>query len=117
MIQQSQCRQADAWQVYSNIQRKVKPRKYITLTEEEQESFVIHWEELYKEEELEDPPIANMANPPSEKEILDSMHALKNKKAAGPDEITAELLNGAGEIAQRMTITLIRRVWSEGTVP
>jgi len=40
-----------------------------------------------------------MANPPSDQEILDSMHALKNKKAAGPDEITAELLNGAGSIA------------------
>ena len=44
------------------------------------------------------------------------MRALKNKKAAGPDEITAELLNGAGTIAQKTT-TLIKRVWSEGTVP
>ena len=42
---------------------------------------------------------------------------MKNRKAAGPDGITAELLTGAGQIAEKMTIVLIRRVWSEGHVP
>ena len=52
-----------------------------------------------------------MLNPPNATEIIYSLQRLKNKKAAGPDGITAELLTGAGQIAEKMTIVLIRRVW------
>ena len=54
-----------------------------------------------------------MVNPPTAAEIITSMHKLKSKKATGPDGISAELLNGAGQIAEKMTIVLIGRVWSE----
>ena len=103
----------DAWQMYRQTHRRLHPRQYTTLTEDEQENFVRHWEQLYSEQVPVEPPIAAMLDPPSATEIIMSMNKLKNKKAAGPDGITAELLLGAGQPAERMTIVLIRRAWSE----
>ena len=103
----------DAWQMYRQTHRRLHPRQYTTLTEDEQENFVKYWEELYSEEHPVEPPIAAMLDPPTATEIIWSMNRLKNKKAAGPDGITAELLIGAGQPAETMTIVLIQRAWSE----
>ena len=77
------------------------------MDEVQQENFVQYWESLYSDDSYSDPPIAAMLNPPTATEIIHSLQRLKNKKAAGPDGITAELLVGAGQIAERMTIVLI----------
>ena len=58
-----------------------------------------------------------MRNPPTENEIVNSLRSLKRKKACGPDQITAELLQGAGPIGESVTVKLLQRIWQEGRVP
>ena len=69
------------------------------------------WENLYRDDEEGRPPTTSMNNPPTANEIVNSLRKLKKKKACGPDQITAELLQGAGTIGESMTVRLIRRIW------
>ena len=58
-----------------------------------------------------------MSNPPDAPTIIAALNKLKRKKSAGPDRITAELLQGAGNIAEDMTVNLIQKIWTTGHVP
>lgn len=72
----------------------------MTLNTDQEENFVNYWEELYRDDEEGLPPKAQMINPPTANEIVNSLRNLKKKKACGPDQITAELLQGAGSVGE-----------------
>ena len=89
----------------------------MTLNTEQEEDFVNYWEQLYRDDEEGLPPKTQMIDPPTANEIVNSLRKLKRKKACGPDQITAELLQGAGSVGEQMTVKLIQRIWQEGRVP
>ena len=45
------------------------------------------------------------------------LHALANKKAPGPDNISAELLKKGGKTAEEMTIALVQHIWMTKEIP
>ena len=45
------------------------------------------------------------------------LHALANKKAPGPDNISAELLKKGGKTAEEMTIPLVQHIWTTKEIP
>ena len=42
---------------------------------------------------------------------------MPNKKAPGPDGITAELIRQGGQITEQMTIKLIEHIWETADIP
>ena len=58
-----------------------------------------------------------MTNPPTIEEIRNSIKQLRRGKAAGPDKINAELLQGAGAPAEMMTVALVQNIWKNCKLP
>ena len=73
--------EGDAWHKFKQVKRRLNPGTYITLTREQDEDFVNYWQHLYRDDEEGPPPITIMENPPTEDEIINSLHKLKKKKA------------------------------------
>ena len=51
------------------------------------------------------------AERPTKEEIEEVIKKLPRRKASGPDELTAEVLQAAGEIGVEMTEKLIGNIW------
>ncbi|CAG4943626.1 unnamed protein product [Colias eurytheme] len=57
------------------------------------------------------------ASPPTEEEVENAIHSLKNGKAPGADLIAAEMLKADIEIAVKHLTPLIQKIWSSETLP
>lgn len=56
-------------------------------------------------------------NPPSKHEIKNAIKSLKNNKAAGPDNIPAEVLKSDPDLTAEILEPLITKIWTSETFP
>ena len=57
------------------------------------------------------------AEAPSKKEIKDIVDHLPQRKAPGPDRMTAELLKYGARTTWEMTVKLVTLIWKQQNVP
>ncbi|KAI8493868.1 hypothetical protein Bbelb_282150 [Branchiostoma belcheri] len=84
----------------SSVPVKDKSGKTLLTTEEQDLRWMEHFQEPIRREET-----------------AEAIKALKNNKAAGLDEISAEMLKHGGESTVEMLTRLMNRCWQEGQVP
>lgn len=58
-----------------------------------------------------------MVEDPTLEKIISAIKSLRNAKAPGEDNITAELLKGGGEELWKAMHQLIRALWNEEEMP
>jgi len=104
---------------------KAKDGKSLTTTEDQLNRWAEHFSELLNRPAPETPPDIPPAETelpincekPSKAEIRKAINALKNGKAAGPDEIPAEAIKADMETAVDMLHSLFSKIWEEEKVP
>ena len=73
------------------------------------------------EEEVDIPPSEDtldiLTEPPSLQEIKEALKTLKNNKAAGPDNIPAEVLKADIELSAKSFLPLIHKIWNNEICP
>ena len=57
------------------------------------------------------------SNPPTKSEIMKALKEIKNGKAAGIDEIPAEILKADVDMTAKILLPLFRDVWNEESPP
>ena len=60
---------------------------------------------------------AGLADPPTLKEVEDSIRALSAGKAAGPDGIPPDIYKHGGSAIRKQLLKLFIQCWNEGKVP
>ena len=97
----------------------------LTTTEEQLKRWAEHFRELLNRPTPEAPPDVPPAetdlpiscDEPSKAEIRKAIRALRNGKAAGPDEIPAEAIKADMETAVSILHSLFRKIWEEEEIP
>ena len=64
-----------------------------------------------EEEELE------VVEPPTREEIIKAINTLKNNKAAGIDEVSAELIKYGGRKLHDKVVIIVLEIWNEEIMP
>ena len=105
---------------------KSKSGELLTSTHDKLDRWAEFFAELLtsdfevEEKELESIPVADAIEnepPPTLDEIEQTIRSLKNRKAAGPDAITTEMLKYGGEAVSAHLHQLIERVWHTERCP
>ncbi|XP_019618826.1 PREDICTED: uncharacterized protein LOC109465826 [Branchiostoma belcheri] len=111
----------------SSVPVKDKSGKTLLTTEEQDQRWVEHFQEtlnqptpdtLYDfgtEETAEQLDVCE--EPVRKEETEEAIKAMKSNKAAGLDEISAEMLKHGGDCTVEMLTRLMNRCWQEGQVP
>ncbi|VDO58670.1 unnamed protein product [Schistosoma margrebowiei] len=108
---------------YSEPERPVKDKecKPIAEIQQQRNRWVEYFEELLNRPAPINPPDIEVAhtdlpidvNPPTTEEIRMAIRQIKNRKAAGPDNIPAEALRSDIEVATNMLYLLFKKIWEE----
>ena len=93
----------------------------LTTTEEQHKRWVEHFQQLLNRPPPMEPPILPPANreldiacePPTRTEVEKAIKSLKNNKAAGPDNIPAEVLRADITTSVNMLHGLLIRIWDQ----
>jgi hypothetical protein len=109
--------------VSENVLVKDKNSKIITSVQEQLERWKEHFSEVLN---LEHPPNMNVETaqtcpelqisirPPSKREIIETIKAMKKGKAAGIDDIPSEILQAVPHFRAEMLYPLFLDIWKEG---
>ena len=62
-------------------------------------------------------PLDINCDPPSLEEVKEAIKTLKNNKAAGPDNIPAEVIKADIEVSAKAFLPLIHKIWNSETCP
>ena len=97
----------------------------LTITEEQHKRWVEHFQQLPNRPPPMEPPILPPANqeldiacePPTRTEVEKAIKSLKNNKAAGPDNIPAEVLRADVTTSVKMLHVLLIRIWDQEYIP
>ena len=92
------------------------------------EDILNRWAEHFNEllnlpspdEEADIPPSEPLdinCDPPSLEEVKEAIKTLKNNKAAGPDNIPAEVIKADIEVSAKAFLPLIHKIWNSETCP
>ena len=109
----------------SSTQIRNTAGELLTSFEEQQERWVEHFSNLLNrpppDTEAEIPPPSEEldidCNSPTTQEIAKAILALKNHKAAGPDNIPAEALKNSMPTSTSVLKNLIDKIWEDETFP
>ncbi|KAI8498288.1 hypothetical protein Bbelb_242320 [Branchiostoma belcheri] len=111
----------------SSVPVKDKSGKTLLTTEEQDLRWMEHFQETLNQPNpdtlfdfaTEEPAetLEVCEEPIRREETAEAIKALKNNKAAGLDEISAEMLKHGGESTVEMLTRLMNRCWQEGQVP
>ena len=104
---------------------KDKDGKFIENDEATEERWVEHFSALLNRQAPINPAFIPPAetnldincNAPSIEEIKSAIKSLKNNKAAGPDNITAEILKADVNLSAEILHPLIHKIWANETFP
>uniref|UniRef100_A0A452GGJ1 Endonuclease/exonuclease/phosphatase domain-containing protein n=1 Tax=Gopherus agassizii TaxID=38772 RepID=A0A452GGJ1_9SAUR len=112
---------------FSKPERPVKDKqgKSITGIEQQMNRWAEHFEELLNRPAPPNPPDINPANEdlpincdkPTRDEIRKAITMMKNRKAAGPDDIPAEALKADLDASVEMLYPLFEKIWEEEVIP
>ena len=111
----------------SNTDKPVKDKNGnpLTTAEEQLKTWAEHFSELLNRPATEAPldilpaktELPINCDKPTETEIKIAIMALKNGKAAGPDEIPAEAIKAGIVAAVNMLHSLFSKIWEEEQIP
>lgn len=112
----------DNRKLFQHIKRQTTTKKMSARID--RGNWESHFRELYQTQEqdyeneqqvTQDPH--KQEEPPTYEEFMHTVERLKPNKAAGPDEISNELLKNGGEELQKRLYNLIVKIWREENMP
>ena len=94
----------------------------LTTTEEQHKRWVEHFQQLLNRPPLMESPSANQklditCEPPTRTEVEKVIQSLKNNKAAGPDNIPAEVLRADITTSVNILHGLLIKIWDQEYIP
>jgi hypothetical protein len=112
--------------MYCGVPVRDKAGSIITSVQGQLERWRQHFEEvlniessfpLDRERTLPLPELQISVRPPSKREIIQAIKGMKNGKAAGSDNISAEILKVDPNVAADMLLLLFQDIWKEEKFP
>lgn len=106
---------------------KAKDGKILTTENEVANRWKEHFKEVLNRPEPEfparpenyahNPEIEMDIGPPTHNEVKEAIQGLKNNKAPGPDQITAEMLKSDIELSTKILTNLFEKIWRNENLP